>query len=59
MQTQFVSLTLPWQSELDCLIQSIETALRQQGEPLRWAIAAREGSMVRVEAVVTSCLGDR
>lgn len=59
MQTQFVSLNLPWQSDLQCLIQAIETALRQQGEPLRWAIAARDGSMVRIEAVVTPCLGDR
>lgn len=59
MQTQFVSLSLPWQPNLDRLVRSIEAALRQQGEPLRWAIAAREGSMVRIEAVVTPCSGDR
>lgn len=59
MQTQFVSLSLPWQPDLDRLIRSIEAALRQQGEPLRWAIAAREGDQIRIEAVVTQCAGDR
>ncbi|QFZ93374.2 hypothetical protein [Synechococcus elongatus] len=59
MTTQFLSVLLPWQSDLQQLIAAIETALSQHGQPLRWAIAAREGAMVRVEAVVTPCLGDR
>lgn len=59
MTTQFLSLLLPWQVDLQQLIATIETALQQHGQPLRWAIAAREGSMVRIEAVVTPCSGDR
>lgn len=52
MDTQFVIINVPI-VPLAGLRGTIEHSLRVEGEPLRWAITAIEGSSLRVEAVVT------
>ncbi|NJL45244.1 MAG: hypothetical protein HC922_04805 [Leptolyngbyaceae cyanobacterium SM2_3_12] len=52
--TEFITVEINLAVALD-LVQTIETRLVQQGEPLRWAITQVDNSrqMATVEAVVT------
>jgi hypothetical protein len=54
MQTHFLTLELDLQTAA-ALQPSILAALRQEGEPLRWAITQvdQERGKIQVEAVVT------
>jgi hypothetical protein len=52
MDIRFVTIRVPI-VPLAGLRGTIEHALRVEGDPLRWAITAIEGSSLRVEAVVT------
>lgn len=54
MQTVFMTQTIPLPSSAGLLRPTIETALQQHGEPLRWAVTAVDASThtVQVEAVV-------
>jgi hypothetical protein len=52
MDTRFVELELTAVPAHEATAV-IEAALRLQGEPLRWAIAAVEDDRWRIEAVVT------
>jgi hypothetical protein len=53
--TQFVDFDLPLTSPAAELPQQVEVALRQWGEPLRWAITRvdRSQQTFHVEAIVT------
>ncbi|MEO0407953.1 MAG: hypothetical protein AAF289_11435 [Cyanobacteria bacterium P01_A01_bin.135] len=48
---QFFTLSVPLQPA-PTLRERIEAALRQQGQPLRWAITATENGAAVVEAVI-------
>lgn len=58
MQAQFVTIEIPLHNMSAnaplSLYESIETALNQWGEPLRWAITEVEETekMARIEAIV-------
>ncbi|HEY9826651.1 MAG TPA: hypothetical protein V6D19_14495 [Stenomitos sp.] len=52
MTTQFITLELDLETAMPQLRSAIESQLVLQGEPLRWAIAAVNEGIVRVEAVV-------
>lgn len=54
MVIEFVEIEIDLAAE-DVLVAQIETALRERGEPLRWAIAAVDAASqtAHVEAVVT------
>ncbi|MEL6135954.1 MAG: hypothetical protein AAFQ61_02530 [Cyanobacteria bacterium J06626_23] len=57
MQLEFVALSVEIPGDPVSLRDAIAVALTAQGEPLRWAIVAVQGSMAQVEAVVIQ--GDR
>ncbi|NEQ23331.1 MAG: hypothetical protein F6K28_30095 [Microcoleus sp. SIO2G3] len=54
MQTAFVTAEVELKDAPTLLHQAIETALRQHGEPLRWAIVSVDSQRqtVAIEAVV-------
>jgi hypothetical protein len=52
MKIQFITAKIPFDLTNTDLQQAIQTHLKTQGEPLRWAITAVEGKMVSLEAVV-------
>jgi hypothetical protein len=56
MTTKFVDLDIPLTPLAQDLPSQIETALRQWGEPLRWAITRvdLQQQLVHVEAIVTT-----
>lgn len=56
MQTAFVTAEVELKETPSLLREAIETALRQQGEPLRWAIVSVDSQRqtVAIEAVVIS-----
>jgi hypothetical protein len=56
MTTKFVDLDIPLTPLVQDLPSQIETALRQWGEPLRWAITRvdLQQQLVHVEAIVTT-----
>lgn len=58
MTTHFITAEIDIQATPDKLQQEIETQLKKQGEPLRWAIAKinTETQQVTVEAIVTKNL---
>ena len=55
MESNFISVELPLEDSPTQMEQAIEIALKQWGDPLRWAVMAVDAShqMVRVEAIVT------
>ncbi len=55
MTTKFVDLDIPFTNLAQTLPQQVELALRQWGEPLRWAITRVDVAQqtVHVEAIVT------
>ncbi len=55
MITKFVDLDIPYPPSAQDLPFLVETALRQWGEPLRWAITRVDSpqQLVHVEAIVT------
>ena len=55
MITKFVDLDIPYTPLVQDLPSLVETALRQWGEPLRWAITRVDSQqqLVHVEAIVT------
>jgi hypothetical protein len=55
MTTHFITAEIDLQETPVKLHQEIEAQLKQQGEPLRWAIAKinKEKQTVQVEAIVT------
>jgi len=57
VQLEFVALSVEIPGDPVSLRDAIAVALTAQGEPLRWAIVAVQGSVVQVEAVVIQ--GDR
>ncbi|MFH7244909.1 MAG: hypothetical protein ACHWZW_18905 [Spirulina sp.] len=56
LNTHFLTLSLPLADLKIDPVATVETALRQRGEPLRWAITqVDEGAgLAMVEAVVTT-----
>ena len=58
METQFVTIQVPIQSEPGETRDRIEAALSELGQPLRWAITAidKAQSLATVEAIVTSAI---
>jgi hypothetical protein len=56
MTTKFVDLDIPLTPLAQDLLYQVETALRQWGEPLRWAITRVDvqKQLVHVEAIVTT-----
>ncbi|MBE9077733.1 hypothetical protein IQ241_10560 [Romeria aff. gracilis LEGE 07310] len=56
MHLQFVTIEVSLGPVAATLSQAIEAALRQRGEPLRWAVTAVDPGrqVARVEAVVTT-----
>jgi hypothetical protein len=52
MITQFLTLELDATHLSSSLQHTIEAQLKQQGEPLRWAIAAVSAEGIQVEAVI-------
>jgi hypothetical protein len=56
MTTHFITAEINLQENPLRLKQEIETTLKQQGDPLRWAIASvdQEKQTAKVEAIVTS-----
>ncbi|URR34502.1 hypothetical protein NBE99_07555 [Thermosynechococcus sp. HN-54] len=52
MQTEFIRITLPRHPLPQPLHDSIEQALQDHGQPLRWAITALTPTELTVEAVV-------
>ncbi len=56
MITKFVDLDIPLTHLAQDLPQQVEVALRQWGEPLRWAITRVDSKQktVHVEAIVTT-----
>lgn len=56
MITKFVDLDIPLTSLAQDLPDRVEIALRQWGEPLRWAITSvdTQQQLVHVEAIVTT-----
>jgi hypothetical protein len=55
MTTHFISAEIDLQSTPTELQQAIETELKKQGEPLRWAVTEVdiEKQKAKVEAVIT------
>jgi hypothetical protein len=55
MTTHFISAEIDLQSTPTELQQAIETELKKQGEPLRWAVTEvdTEKQKAKVEAVIT------
>ena len=53
MTTHFITAEIDLQESPVRLYQAIEAELRQQGEPLRWAVTKIEGEKAQIEAVVT------
>ncbi|AFZ03915.1 hypothetical protein [Calothrix sp. PCC 6303] len=55
MTTHFISAEIELQSTPTELQQAIETELKKQGEPLRWAVTEVdvEKQKAKVEAVIT------
>jgi hypothetical protein len=55
MTTHFISAEIDLQATPTELQQAIETELKKQGEPLRWAITEvdKEKQKAKVEAVIT------
>jgi hypothetical protein len=51
-KTEWISLMLPWPSAVPPQAEQIEAALRQWGEPLRWAITRVWDGHLEIEAVV-------
>jgi hypothetical protein len=56
LHTHFLTLSLPLADLKTNPVATVETALRQRGEPLRWAITQVDeaAGLVVVEAVVTT-----
>jgi hypothetical protein len=52
MVTQFITVEIDLRDLKRPLQDTIETQLKTQGEPLRWAITAVNQGMAQVEAVV-------
>ena len=52
MTTHFITAEVAVQDSTDALQQAIDTELRQQGEPLRWAVTQVQAEQAQVEAVV-------
>jgi hypothetical protein len=52
MITQFLTLELDVTHLSSSLRHTIESILKQQGEPLRWAITAVSAEGIQVEAVI-------
>jgi anti-sigma-K factor RskA len=52
MTTHFITAEVAVQASPEALQQAIETELRRQGEPLRWAVTQVEADQAQVEAVV-------
>lgn len=53
MTTHFITAEIDLQESPLTLPQDIEARLRQEGEPVRWAVTQVEGQKAHVEAVVT------
>ncbi|MGD1853377.1 MAG: hypothetical protein ACFB2W_03925 [Leptolyngbyaceae cyanobacterium] len=53
LATEFVCITVPLATSGPQLRDTIETQLRDYGDPLRWAITSVEDATAHVEAVVT------
>jgi hypothetical protein len=55
MTTHFISAEIDLQSTPTELQQAIETELKKQGEPLRWAVTEvdLEKQKAKIEAVIT------
>lgn len=55
MTTHFITAEIPLEENSAKLQQSIETELKKQGEPLRWAITQvnPQKNTAKVEAIVT------
>lgn len=54
MTTHFIAAEVERQETPQELQQAIEAKLREQGEPLRWAITHTSADKVQVEAVVVA-----
>jgi hypothetical protein len=56
MTTHFITAEINLQENPLRLKQEIEATLKQQGDPLRWAIASvdQEKQTAKIEAIVTS-----
>jgi hypothetical protein len=52
MKIQFITAEIHFYSSDTDLQNAIQTHLKTQGEPLRWAITAVEGERIYVEAVI-------
>jgi hypothetical protein len=52
MKIQFITTEIYFNPIAADLHQVIQTHLKQQGEPLRWAITAVKDGVVAIEAVV-------
>jgi hypothetical protein len=61
LESNFISLELPLEDSPSQMQHAIEIALKQWGDPLRWAVTAvdRANQMIRVEAIVTQRLTQR
>lgn len=53
MTTHFITAEIDLQESPLTLSQDVEARLRQEGEPVRWAITQVEGQKACIEAVVT------
>ena len=55
MTTHFITAEVELQKTPQQLQQEIETRLKQEGEPLRWAVSEvdKEKQTAKVEAIVT------
>ncbi len=52
LQTEFIHTTLVRPHPTEALDQVVESYLRQQGQPLRWAITAVSPQTLTIEAVI-------
>ena len=55
LQSSFVTLEIPLEDSPGKMEMAIQAALRQWGDPLRWAVMAVDvaNQLVKVEAIVT------
>jgi hypothetical protein len=53
MTTHFITAEIDLQESPLTLPQTIEAKLRQEGEPVRWAITEVKDQKAQVEAVIT------
>jgi hypothetical protein len=52
MTTHFITAEVDLQAAAQALPETIETQLKTQGEPLRWAVTEIKDNQAQVEAVV-------